>query len=222
MDRTRVNVRSSYIGDRRQLQVVITLLHPAAAVWSESAVTTVRDAVIRNRCPTRSARRRPPDALVDWRRVSIVVGLYIDDPHIHLVAPWHHRELAAIDQATGCVRTRRAQPGCKTRARLRCQPREMLAIGRGVQPVTPDKSVESPARSLVPVVNHRRSRGSNRTVRKTDAVPRQSPILRVVKSACCGIPIFFQAEVQAVVASCRRYHHVGIRRAECNLAESDA
>src|SRR4029077_3410326 len=118
------------------------------------------------------------------------------------------RELATINQATTGVRTRRTQPRGKTRARLRSQRRKMLAVGRGVQPVTPNKSVESPARSLIRVVNDRRSRSRNRTVREDGAVPRHSPVLRVVKSARGRIPILLPANVQAVVSRRRRAQQV--------------
>ena len=170
------------IGDRGQLQVVPTLLHSAAAGGPEKAVSTVGDAVVRNLRPTCSSCRRLPDPLVGRHRVSTVIGLHIYDPRVYFVAPRHYRELAAIDQASRSVRSSRTQRRRKARRRLRSQRGKILAIRRRVQPVTADESVESPARALARVVNHRRSRGGNRTVRHGRAAPRGTAIQRVIKS----------------------------------------
>src|SRR5208282_6491447 len=99
------------------------LFHAAAAIArTKRVVSAVGNSVIWNLRPASSAVQRLPDALVGGHRISIqAVALHIDYPHIHLVASRHHGELAAINQATNRVRTRRTVRGRKTCTRLRGQ-----------------------------------------------------------------------------------------------------
>src|SRR6202140_1557003 len=56
IDRACINVGCSPVGNRRERQIVITLLHAAAAiVWTKRAVTAVGDSVVWNLIPVRSA-----------------------------------------------------------------------------------------------------------------------------------------------------------------------
>ena len=115
--RPRVNIRCPSIRNRRQRQVVPSLLHPAAAVRAKRIVPAIRNAIIRNLRPTRPAIssspiQRLPDALVECLRIPILIRLHIDHPHIHFIASRHHRKLAAINQARRRIRTRRTIRRC--------------------------------------------------------------------------------------------------------------
>src|SRR5271166_2123331 len=102
----------------------MALLYSAATIaGTECVVSTICNAVIRNLCPSCSAGFRLPDALVTRFRISGFVGLHIDDPHIHLVASWHHGKLSAINQTATRIRTGGAIRGGQTGGGLRTQAR---------------------------------------------------------------------------------------------------